>query len=142
MAKSGKETQQYLSEYQVLKRMNRSQERLVEVLKKELYTLPASSMEVGGGGIGDPTASKILRLDTEERILKQMRVMLSWRGSMINLYLSSVNDPLVKLLIYQRYIVGLTWKQLAVRYGAGQSESSMRMQVVRYTETHPISWTM
>lgn len=140
MGKTGKKTREYLNDYLSIKRMLYGQEKLVETLRGSLYTLPASGSSVKGNGIGDPTGNKVLRLAEEEYMLQQMKTMLTWRRNMIDAYFSTISDPMIKLILFQHYIMGRTWKQISVRDGAGQSEDSIRMMAVRYTNRHPITW--
>lgn len=142
MAWNGKRTREYLADYRSIQRIARSQEKLVAALKTGLYTLQSSGGTVKGSGIGDPTGNKVLRLDEEEYMLRQVNIVLLWHQKMIDCYLSTIADPMVKLILVQHYVVGRTWKQISVTYGAGQSEDSIRMIAVRYTNRHPISWIL
>lgn len=85
-----------------------------------------------------PTESSVLHLTDEEYQLKQMEMRMVWRKSILTAYIDGVDNALVKLALYQRYVAGKSWRWMAGRYGG--SESSYRMMVVRYTESHPITW--
>ncbi len=92
-----------------------------------------------GGGFGNPTQGAVLALEREQERLERLELGLVWRRCILRCYLDMVEDPVTRIVLYLRYVDGLTWKQIAVRHGAGASESAMRMLAVRYMDRHPLT---
>ena len=65
---------------------------------------------------------------------------LLWRRCILKCYLDTVEDALVRMVLYLRYMDGRTWKQIAVCHGAGATEDALRMLSVRYMEAHPMPY--
>lgn len=140
MGKNGKGTRRLLADYRLQVKAMRAQEELVRTIRADLGELPAISQEHYGGGSGRPAEAGVLRLADEEELLKTMRVRMAWRKQVVKTYIENVTDPQVKTVLWQRYINGMSWRKMSMRYGAGSSESTLRMMVNRYTDRNPIKW--
>lgn len=139
MSKDGRGTRMLLASYRQQMRMVKAQQDLLEELRG---MHPPAGAVVGGGGStpGNPTERIVLRLAREESVLQQLQVILAWRRSVVQLYIDNVEDSQIRLFLVRRYLRGFSWKKIAVQQGAGASESTVRMAVVRYTNRHPITW--
>ena len=47
-------------------------------------------------------------------------------------YISKIDDSMIRQIIFLRFIQGLTWVQVASEIGGGNSPDSIRMMVKRY----------
>ncbi|GEM_PF-2059629 len=138
MTDETRNTRHILSAYRRQLRRCAAQRQLIAAMKQGGLT----GRRAGGGrssGIGNPTQNAVLALEREQERLKRMELSLVWRRCILRCYLDGVEDPVARLVLYLKYVDGLTWKQIAVRHGAGASESAMRMLALRYLDRHPLT---
>lgn len=126
MTQEGNYTRALLAAYQEQLRQVKRQREQVEALRNS----PCFQL------FGDPREQALLK--AEQIRLNRMEVTLTWRRCVATAYLNSVTDPITRMFLWQRYIAGLSWKEIAVQYGAGASESMARMATVRYMDRSPL----
>lgn len=136
MTENTRRTRALLSAYRgQLKQVKCQREQVAELRRAALRGRTSKSRS---SGAGVPTEAAVLRLEQEREKLRWMETVLTWRRCVAKAYLNSVNDPITHAILWMRYMDGLSWKQIAVRHGAGASEDAMRKIAVRYMERHPL----
>ena len=75
--------------------------------------------------------SSVLRKETlEERISKLQQTKES-----IERFVSSIEDPLVRLWAEGRYIEGLSWIEVSHKYGKGVADNTIAQALLRYIKS-------
>lgn len=86
-------------------------------------------------GISDKTAIAAEIADVRE-IIKAKTAISVVEYNRINRYIASVDDSLMRQILSLRYINGLSWQQVAMSIGGGNTEDGVRMAHNRYLRTH------
>lgn len=122
----------------------------IELLKEQIDNLDynITTDTVKGSDTEYPYISrniKITGVDIQdyERKAKRLKRKLSRRVEElldlleeINEYIESIDDSLIRQIIILRYIKGLTWDQVAVHIGGGNTADSVRMALNRFLERY------
>lgn len=122
----------------------------IELLKEQIDNLDynITTDTVKGSDTEYPYISrniKITGVDIQdyERKAKRLKRKLSRRVEElldlleeINEYIESIDDSLIRQIIILRYINGLTWDQVAVHIGGGNTADSVRMASNRFLERY------
>ena len=98
----------------------------------EIRISGASAASVTGmprsGKVVSTVESAVLRKEAlEERIAKLNQVKES-----IEAFVNSIEDPLCRIWAEGRYIEGLSWIQVSLKYGRGTSDDTISKTVRRY----------
>ena len=123
-----------LSQLYWLKQEIESDARRLEELKQKRSG--SSQSGTGGPGGGEKAGGRVERLaiaivDLENEI--QEKYMDSVREQIrLERYIADVRDSHLRLIMKQRFIEGLTWREIARRTGGGNTPDSVRMMVRRY----------
>lgn len=51
-------------------------------------------------------------------------------------YISKIEDPQTRQIIFLRYIKGMSWGQVAIKIGGGNTSSGVRKRAARYIQAH------
>lgn len=118
--------------YWLTKELKRDEERL-----KGLRTGSALSAQSLTGmphstGVSNPTAKQGEALADLERLLEAKHRRIYEELARLQEYLDTVDDSLTRLIMDYRFVEFLTWDQVAVKVGGGNSASSVKMRVYRY----------
>ena len=92
-------------------------------LKKLLIKRSDSSLELSELKQYQPLKLEVI--DYEKRIKK-----------LKSIYISNIDDSLVRLALRLKCCDGLEWAQIAQRIGGGNTKDSIKKQVYRYLEKH------
>lgn len=128
--------------------MNREQLSRVYYLTKELEMWERKMRELeAGSGIGspvisgmpfantnltsDPTASEAMDLTKIKETALAVREELIHSIQEINAYIASLDDPLLRLIINYRCIETLSWNQIALKIGGGNTAKGVQMYFYR-----------
>lgn len=140
MTEAGRHTRAVLSRYrEQMGRCKRQKEKVAQ-LSRGVSAGQGAGIRAGirGGGAGNPVEQTVLHLEQERGRLRAMCVELSWYRSIVRLYVGQTADPVTRYILSLRYLGGLSWKQIAVRHGAGATEDAMRKTAARYMDAHPL----
>jgi hypothetical protein len=138
MTEDARKTRHTLAAYRKQLRKLKAQRQLIAAL--EQGCLGHAPPGVRSSLPGDPTQTTVIRLEKERERLKQLELGVHWRRSLLKCYLDTVEDSVVRMVLYLKYWDGRTWKQIAVRHGVGATEDAMRKIAERYMELHPMPW--
>lgn len=138
MTEDARKTRHTLAAYRKQLRRLRAQKQLVTALEQGCMGRAPSC--VRSSTPGDPTLVTVIRLENERRRLKRLELGLHWRRSLLKCYLDTVQDSVVRMILFLKYWDGRTWKQIAVRHGVGATEDAVRRIAERYMEAHPMPW--
>lgn len=136
MTEAGRHTRAVLSRYR--EQMGRCKRQKEKVAQLSRGVSAGQGAGIRGGDAGNPVEQTVLRLEQEQGRLRAMRVELSWYRSIVRLYVGQTADPVTRYILSLRYLGGLSWKQIAVRHGAGATEDAMRKTAARYMDAHPL----
>ena len=124
-----KELSQY---YWLVREMERDRVRLEQMrLGADLGAVTLTGMP-HGTGVSDPTGQRGMALADLERLLDEKYTRCAEECLRIETYISTVEDSLTRQIMELRFVEFLTWDQVAVRIGGGNSSSSVKMRVYRY----------
>ena len=108
------------------------QKELEKTMQKSYVKTPQLTGLPGSKTLPDPTAQRAIE---EGEILQTIRMMQRRSARMLReiaSYIKEVEDPLVRAIIYGRYIKGMTWNQLASAIGGKNTPDSLRKIHNRY----------
>ena len=120
--------------YWLKKRIEFDSHRLMELRSAaEAITPKLSGMPRGQGDPHSAEAIKIELAEQAELVELQVRQMEIERKR-IDKWISGIQDPLVYMVLYSRYVDGLSWNKIALKIGGGNTEQSVRHLARRYVE--------
>lgn len=108
------------------------QKELEKTMRKSYVKSPQLTGLPGSHSLADLTAQRAIE---EEEILRTIQMMQRRAARMLReivAYIKQVEDPLVRAIIYGRYIKGMTWNQLATSIGGKNTSDSLRKMHNRY----------
>lgn len=108
------------------------QKEMEKVLKKSYVKSPQLTGLPGSKTLADLTAQRAIE---EEEILQTIRMMQRRAARMLQeiaAFIKEIEDPLVRTIVYGRYIKGMTWNQLADMIGGKNTGDNLRMLHNRY----------
>lgn len=108
------------------------QKELEKTMQKSYVKTPQLTGLPGSKTLPDPTAQRAIE---EGEILQTIRMMQRRSARMLReiaAFIKEVEDPLVRAIIYGRYIKGMTWNQLAATIGGKNTPDSLRKMHNRY----------
>lgn len=159
-------TRKQMEQYWNLKQESIEVAEKIEKLKKEIKRTESSLEEihVNGtvkdkvyGGLGGTQgfviegypASQYERLKStyhkKIKLLKEQEEVLEWLQNKINTeiveiekFLSTISDSYIRRIINMRFVLHMTWGQIAVKIGGGNTEDSVRKTYERYIDKKTI----
>lgn len=127
-------TIQELSQLFWLKReIEREYERLTQLEEAATATTPQWSGPPAAGLVADKTAIAAQIADARTVIEAKLELAVV-EYNRLNRYIASIDDSLIRQIIALRFVDGLSWRQVALRAGGGNTEDSVRKAVKRYLE--------
>lgn len=108
------------------------QRELEKAMQKSYVKSPQLTGLPGSKTLLDLTAQRAIE---EEEILHTIQMMQRRAARMLReivAYIKTVEDPLLRAVIYGRYIKGMTWNQLASTIGGKNTSDSLRKMHNRY----------
>lgn len=108
------------------------QKELEKTMRKSYVKSPQLTGLPGSHSLEDLTAQRAIE---EEEILRTIQMMQRRAARMLReivAYIKQVEDPLVRAIIYGRYIKGMTWNQLATSIGGRNTPDGLRKLHNRY----------
>lgn len=112
----------------------------IEMLRKELADLENQSikgqqltgMPSGKNGTGDPVGDRAAKIADLKHLIEINLDKLVIQRNRITEYIISIDDSMIRQILYLRYISCLTWRQVATYMGRGDAEDSIRMMHDRF----------
>ena len=127
-------TIQELSQLFWLKReIEREYERLTQLEEAATATTPQWSGLPAAGLVADKTAIAAQIADART-VIKAKLELAVLEYNRLNRYIASIDDSLIRQIIALRFVDGLSWRQVALHAGGGNTEDSVRKAVKRYLE--------
>lgn len=68
--------------------------------------------------------------------LEQLEKKLEDAINEVEQYIDAIEEPRKRLILRYRYIDGMTWRQVAIKLGPGNSEDGIRKEVDRFIKKH------
>ena len=113
----------------------------IKMWKKELYELEMKSKvgaqqykNCGGSQKSDPTASAGLKKAALEEKIQTLLLELQIQREAITEYILTIDDSLIRQIMYLRHISCMSWRQIAMEIGGGNTEGSIKMIYHRFFE--------
>ena len=76
-------------------------------------------------------------LIAEQRDLIELKVRQSViEYNRLNRYIAGIEDAQMRMILSLRYVNGLSWQQVAVNIGGGNTADGVRMMVDRYLQKY------
>ena len=106
----------------------------IEMLRKELADLETRSikgqqltgMPSGKNGTGDPIGDRAAKIADLKHLIEINLDKLVIQRKRITEYIISIDDSVIRQILYLRYISCLTWRQVAASLGRVDAEDSIR----------------
>lgn len=108
------------------------QRELEKTMQRSYVKAPQLTGMPGVKTLADLTAQRAIE---EEDILRTIQMMQRRAAMMLRriiAFIKEVEDPLVRAIIYGRYVKGMTWNQLADAVGGRNTADSLRKIHNRY----------
>lgn len=112
----------------------------IEMLRKELADLENQSikgqqltgMPSGKNGTGDPVGDRAAKIADLKHLIEINLDKLMIQRKRITEYIISIDDSMIRQILYLRYISCLTWRQVAAYMGRVDAEDSIRKMHDRF----------
>ena len=135
-----------LAQYDDLLRETKEVEQRLDNVKAEIRRIEdegeVTDMVAGGyGGIQHFTITgfPVPEYKRKKAILRHREIVLNGLKNEIEatindvqVFINGIEDSHIRRIVSMRYIDGLTWRQIAVRIGGGNSEDAVRKTVERF----------
>lgn len=100
---------------QAVRRVKAAQDHLTELRAIAEHITPNYGSTGGGQACGDKLGDAVARIvDAEARVDAEIELLIATERE-IDRVIKSVDDDKLRTLLYERYINGKTWEQVAVR---------------------------
>ena len=122
--------------YYLNREIERDRQRL-EDLKARSRSLPGinySGMPGGGSFSGSTIDRYIAEIVDLEAIISAKITQCLHERSRLERYIADIPDSLTRMIFTLRFINGLTWLQVALHVGGGNTADSVRMACNRYID--------
>ena len=135
-----------LAQYDDLLRETKEVEQRLDNVKAEIRRIEdegeVTDMVAGGyGGIQHFTITgfPVPEYKRKKAILRHREIVLNGLKNEIEatindvqVFINGIEDSHIRRIVSMRYIDGLTWRQIAIRIGGGNSEDAVRKTVERF----------
>ena len=119
-----------------LKRL-RSLNREIEYEKKRLHALKKKGDYVSLIGVGMVSREEYsLQIKALEDAIKRHIDECMALYNEINQFISSLDDPFIRLIISLKHVNGLEWEQIAMHIGGGNTAECIRKAYSRFVKKH------
>lgn len=117
-----------LKQYQHLKNEVRFWQReLEEELRKSYVKSPQLTGLPGSRTLPDITAQRAIETEEITRTVQMMQRRAERKLREIAAFIKQVEDPLIRAVLYGRYVKGLSWNRLADTMGGKNTPDNLRM---------------
>lgn len=115
----------------------------IEQEKVRLQELTAAATDISAkisglphvGGLSDKTA--IAAQIADSKAIIEAKIALSVvEYNRLNRYINSVEDSLTRQILSLRFVNGLSWNQVAMSVGGGNTEGSVKQICYRFVKQH------
>lgn len=141
-------TKELLSQYTCLLKEHEHVSASIERLEKQIDKMRddgtvIDSVKGGYGGIqrfviegfpNDDISQKRTYLMRRKEVLKRLEKQIKEKVDEIEVFINSVTNSRIRLIIRLRYINGLQWEEVARQMGGGNTEDTCRKMLDRYLE--------
>ena len=103
-----------------------------ELKKLEIKSSGASAAKLTGMPKSSVSCSTVEAALLKKESLQERIKQLSALKKTIEAFISSIEDPLLRLWAEGRYKEGLSWIKVSVKYGKGNSANTVAQAVIRY----------
>lgn len=130
-------TNQELSQlYYLKKEIAQQKQRLEELKAASTNITPQITGMPHGSGVSDKVSRYAAEMADLQSLI-ELNVQKCWYElNRLNRYIADCDDSLVRQILSMRYINGLSWTQVALQIGGGNTPDSVRMLHNRYLESH------
>ena len=120
-------------------------EKEIAMWEKELEDLECMSLVSGSMGDGQPRGQKVPRSKVEDNVIKRMGIQAKMQELLeecekskveIMDWIKSIDDSLIRQIIYYRCIKVMSWVSVADKVGGGNTADSVRMNYDRFTKAY------
>jgi hypothetical protein len=87
-----------------------------------------------GTGISDKTANRVASIDNIERIINGKLIEIQIQRERIMTYINSIDDSLLRQILFYRHISCMKWGQVAINIGGDNTGDSVRKMHDRFLE--------
>lgn len=113
----------------------------IEYLKNRLYLLSkypnsSGSKTKASKGIAPLVITAEAEIELHIEIENRLKELIETEKEITG-FISSIDDPQVRLIFYKRHIELKTWTKAAIEIGGGNTSDGVRMMYNRYIEKHP-----
>lgn len=115
----------------------------IEVDKLKLEQLRAAAQSLtanitgmprsGAGGSREYILIEIAEL--EETIKEEMQACQDEQNKLMR-WIENIDDPMIRDIIFLRYVMDQTWLQVAINIGGDNTEDNVRMMASRFISAH------
>jgi hypothetical protein len=114
----------------------------VEMWQKELEKIQCESLirpqqitdMPRGCGLSDQVFNRIANIDKIERIINGKLAEIQVQRAKIMEYINSVEDSIIRQIMFYRHISCMRWNEVAIHIGGGNSPESVRKSHDRFLE--------
>ena len=110
-------------------------ERLKETIKEaRTQTISSPSFEFHSQG-GEKASSEERYTESTEHYINELINKQTELNSLIKAveeFINEINDPVMRLIIHYRCVKCLSWEEVAIKLGAGNSAESVRQRYKRF----------
>ena len=86
-------------------------------------------------GVGDPTATLAAEIEDLKAIIAAKQLQCIHERNRLERYINGIEDSLTRMIFKLRFVNGLTWYQVAMHIGGGNTEDSVKKTCYRYLES-------
>lgn len=83
-------------------------------------------------GIGDKVGNTAIELADLEALIDTHCKQATAEYARLNLYIQAIDDPQMRLILSLRYVYGLSWRQVAVKLGGGNTANGVYQRHKRF----------
>ena len=118
--------------------LNRDIERLTERIQELESVAEGTTQRITGmphcAGVNDKVGNSAIKLAALRLKLEATKLDVMGEYIVLNDYIESIDDPLMRQIMQYRHINGLTWEQVADCVGGGMTGESCRKAHYRYLQ--------
>lgn len=108
------------------------QKELEKSLQKSYVKSPQMTGMPGARRLVDLTAQRAMETEEIISMIQTMQRRATRMLREITLFIKGIEDPLIRAVVYGRYVKGMTWNQLADTIGGKNTADSLRKLHNRY----------
>ncbi|MCC8063694.1 MAG: hypothetical protein LIO70_01250 [Clostridiales bacterium] len=109
-------------------------QRLAELRSKASPRSPSLTELPGGGDNSSALERVAAEIVDLQAIIDAKHLQCIHERSRLERYIADIDDSLTRMIFRLRFVNGLSWQQVAVSVGGGNTADGVRMRVKRYLE--------